>query len=91
LEITVFILKKFVLGLLEVLVLAMLVRAVLSWFDRGEPGPVLSFVLFITEPFILPIRRLCERMHWFEGFPIDMPFMITSLCLMFLQSFLMML
>ena len=90
-EITAFILKKFVLGLLEVLVLAMLVRAVLSWFDRGEPGPVLSFLLFLTEPFIMPIRRLCERMHWFEGMPFDMPFMITSLILMALQSLLIML
>ena len=88
-DIAIFILKRFVLVLLDVLMFAMLARAVISLFDRDEPGAVRSVLLFITEPFILPIRRLCERMRWFEGFPIDMPYMITAFILVLLQSLLM--
>ncbi|MBQ9760552.1 MAG: YggT family protein [Clostridia bacterium] len=86
-ETVIFILKNFVLVLLEVMQLAMLGRAIMSWFDHGE-GTVSTFLTFVTEPFILPIRRLCERMHWFENSMIDIPFFITMIIFMVLQTFL---
>ena len=85
------ILKSFVLILLDALQLAMLLRAIMSWFDRGEPGVVSSFLIFITEPIIMPIRVLCERRHWFEGVMIDIPFFLTFMVLSLLQTFLMIL
>lgn len=86
-ETVVFILKNLVLVLLDVLQLAMLGRAIMSWIDHGE-GTVSGFLTFVTEPFILPIRRLCERMRWFEGSMIDMPFFLTMIALMVLQTML---
>lgn len=81
-----FVLKNIVLVFLDVFQIAMLVRAILSWFDHGEPGTISSFLIFVTEPFILPIRRLCERMHWFEGSMVDMPFLLTMIVMMLLQT-----
>ena len=86
--VAVYLIKNTALVLISVLSIAMLVRAILSWFDRtGESG--ISVVLYtITEPVILPVRRLCERMHWFEGIPIDIPFTLTWLILMVIQVLL---
>ena len=86
--VAVYLIKNTAMILITVLELAMFARAIFSWFDRtGESG--LSVLLYtITEPVILPVRRLCERMHWFEGIPIDIPFTITWLCLMVLQVLL---
>ena len=57
--------------------LAMLLRAVLSWFplDNG----FVDFLHNVTEPFIYPIRRLFERFGWFQGVPIDISFMVSYL------------
>lgn len=87
LETVIFILKNLVLVFLDVMQIAMLARAIMSWIDRGE-GTISGFLTFVTEPFILPIRRLCERMHWFEGTMIDMPFLLTMFVFMILQTLL---
>ena len=80
--------KNIVLVFLDVLQLAFLARAILSWFNRGEAGTVYSFFVFVTEPFLLPIRRLCERMRWFEGSMLDFPFLLGIFVLMLLQTLL---
>ena len=51
-------------------------------------GGISRFLLVMTEPVIFPIRMLCERMHWFETVPIDMPFLLTMILLSLLQIFL---
>lgn len=85
-DIAIYILKFSVICLLDVLHLAMLVRALLSWIDPMQEWKISSFLYVVTEPVILPLRRLFERKHWFEGMPIDMPFMITFLLLFLLSS-----
>ncbi len=79
------------IALISVLELAMMVRAILSWFDPTGEGSVSAFLYAVTEPIIFPIRRLCEKMHWFEGLPLDIPFLLTYLVLIVLQVFLEML
>ncbi|MBQ8416636.1 MAG: YggT family protein [Clostridia bacterium] len=74
--------------LISALELCLLARAILSWFDQTGESRVSIVLYAITEPLILPIRRLCERMHWFEGLPLDMPFMLTWLILMVIQAFM---
>lgn len=83
----IYVLKSLVLVFLDVMQLAMLARAILSWFDRGE-SRISAFLFFITEPFILPVRRLCERMHWFEYSMLDVPFFMTMLLFTALQTLL---
>lgn len=74
--------------ILEVLSIALFARAIFSWFDPMHEGGVSRFLLLMTEPVIFPIRMLCERMHWFENVPIDMPFLFTMILLSLLQIFL---
>lgn len=70
--------KNVVYVALSAVQFAMLARAILSWFP--EMGGRLVDVLYaITEPFIYPIRRLFERMGWFQGSPIDISFSVTFL------------
>ena len=73
---------------LYVVDIAMLGRAVLSWFPTDGPTRIGAFLYVVTEPFILPIRNLCNRFGWFQGTPLDMPFLITSLLMMMVSSFL---
>ncbi|MBR7098878.1 MAG: YggT family protein [Clostridia bacterium] len=90
-DIAIYILKIFVIGLIDILHLAMLVRALLSWIDPMQEWKISSFLYVVTEPVILPLRRLFEKKRWFEGMPLDMPFMITFLLLFLLGSLLQML
>ena len=66
--------------------IAMLGRAVLSWIPEGNQTRVGAFLYVITEPFIMPVRGLCNRFGWFRGMPLDMPFLITALLLMLISS-----
>jgi YggT family protein len=79
------VLLRFILLMLDVISLAMLGRAVLSWFTMGEQTKIGAFLYVVTEPVILPIRNLCARFGWFQGLPMDMPFLI-SMVLMTLIS-----
>ena len=72
--------------LIDVLLFAMFVRAILSWFDPMHEWRLSGFLTMITEPVILPIRILCDKMHWFEGVPLDIPFMLSWLILMIVQT-----
>lgn len=67
--------------LLWALELCMLARAVLSWFPIREDHPLLSFLSMVTEPIILPFRRLFDRMGWFRNLPIDVSFFAACLAL----------
>ena len=84
-----YILTSTVLIIIEVLQLALLARAILSWLDPMQEWRINSFLRALTEPVIMPVRLLCERMHWFEGFPIDIPFLITMILLSVIGSVLM--
>ena len=74
--------------LLSALQFAMLARAILSWFPMEEDNVIIGFLYSITEPVILPVRVLMERLGWFQGLPIDMSFFFTFLLLSLLQTFL---
>ena len=88
LEVVLYLLKQFVLVLVEVLDLAMLIRAVLSWIDPMEEGGFSTFMVMITEPIILPFRKLCAARPWFEGSPLDVPFFMALLALILLRLLL---
>lgn len=86
--IALYLVRATAITLISVIELAMFARAILSWFDQTGESKISMFLYAVTEPVILPIRRLCERMHWFEGVPIDIPFMLTWLILMVVQLLL---
>ncbi len=85
----VYILVKFVIIFLDVMLLAMLVRAVMSWFFMGDgASPFMNFMYVITEPLIVPLRMLCARFGWFQGVPIDIPMLITTMVMCLLSLIL---
>jgi uncharacterized protein YggT (Ycf19 family) len=73
--------------LLLVIQFAMMARAILSWFPI-EPNKLTQLLDAITEPLIYPIRKLFEKMNWFQDIPLDMSFMATYLILVILIMFL---
>ena len=75
--------------LLDVVMVCMLLRAILSFVMVGdEEGPLLGILFAITEFFVAPVRAVCDRFGWFEGLPLDMAFFITAILLSVLRSFL---
>ena len=78
-ELLIFIVKHAVTLLLSFVQIAMLVRAILSWFPINNR--FVDFVYSVTEPFIYPVRRLFEKMGWFQGLPVDISFMVSYLLL----------
>ena len=84
-----YVLANTILILIDILQFAMLARAILSWLDPMQQWRISSFLRALTEPVIMPVRLLCEKMHWFEGVPIDIPFLITMILLSLIGTGLM--
>ena len=68
-------------ALLNTLQIAMLVRAVLSWFPLREDNPFVMLIHMVTEPVVAPIRALFDRFGWFRDIPIDISFLVAWLLL----------
>ncbi len=78
--------RQLVLLLLDVLDVAMLARALFSWFDPMREGRISAFLFMVTEPIIAPVRALCYKKNWFQRTPLDVPFLITIVLLMLLRG-----
>ena len=73
------------MGIVYVLDTAMFVRAIMSFFNPMGDDRISIFLTMITEPIILPFRKLCASRHWFEGSPLDVPFFMAVVALLVLQ------
>ena len=69
--------------ILNVLTIAIIGRALLSWFDPMFRTPVGRIIYEITEPIIRPIRQVVPSVGMFDLSPI-----IALLILRVLESFL---
>jgi uncharacterized protein YggT (Ycf19 family) len=67
--------------------IAMMLRAILSWFPM-DSNKFVDFLYVITEPFIVPIRALFEKMGWFRNLPIDISFFVTYILLSIISMML---
>ncbi len=63
-----------VVRLLEFLFFA---RAIMSWFIRDGSSPIYEFLYMVTEPIILPFRKLTEQFPTLRQFPIDLAFLMA--------------
>ena len=82
-----YVLVNFILIFIDVISLAMCVRAILGWFTDAE-GKFFHFLFVLTEPAIIPLRKLFHKMNWFQGTPIDVAYMFTYIVLFLLQMIL---
>ncbi len=87
-DIVIYLIRITALAVISLLSLAMMGRAILSFIDPMQEMRLSSFLITVTEPVIWPVRALCERFHWFEGLPLDVPFSITFFILMIIEVFL---
>ena len=81
-NIGVFLVLQSALLFVDVIDIAMLARMLMSFIMMGEQNGITTFLYVITEPVIMPVRALCNRLGLFRGLPFDMPFFITSVFLM---------
>lgn len=65
---------QLLLGFFE---LAMLLRCILSLFNPEEEGVLAAILFTVTEPAIMPVRALLEKLRIGEGLPIDISFLVT--------------
>ncbi len=67
--------------LLDILMLLMFLRAILSWIPDASNGPVGTFLFTVTEWVIMPVRNVFEMLNINTAFPIDIPFFVTFILL----------
>ena len=80
-EYIMFVIVRAVRALLLGLEIAMLLRAILSWFPIDEDNRFLNLLYCITEPIIMPVRALLEKLGWFQDLPLAMSFFFTYILL----------
>ena len=83
----IYVLVNFVLFFIEILTFAMLIRAILSWVSDGT-SKLSRFLYVLTEPAIMPVRKLLFKMNWLQNSPIDFSFTITCFVLLFIEMIL---
>ena len=82
-----YVLVSFAVMFIDVLTLAMTVRAILSWFFDGD-GVIIRFLYVFTEPALMPLRKLFYKMNWFQDVPIDLSFTFTFIALFLIETLL---
>lgn len=75
------------IALINVIMLAMMARAIMSWFV-DEDNAVLNFLYSMTEPIIMPMRKLLQKYNGTSAFPLDMSFFVTYILLLVLRTLL---
>ena len=69
------IVQNTVLIFLSVLEFSILARAVLSLFMAE--GLIIDILHAFTEPFLLPVRKLFEKLNLFQNMPLDFSGMVV--------------
>lgn len=82
-----YVLVQFVINFLDVLLIAMLIRAIVSWFFEGD-NKFIRFVFVLTEPTIIPFRKLFYKMNWFQETPVDAAFGFSMIGMLLIQMLL---
>ena len=83
----IYVLVNFALFFIEIIGFAMMIRALLSFFTDGS-GKFSQFLYVITEPAIMPIRKLLVKKNWLQDSPIDFSFTLTILALLAIELLL---
>ena len=66
----------------------MLIRAICSWFPSIRDTGFFRFIYSITEPPLVPIRKVLNNIGWVRRFPLDLSFLALYLLLELVSSML---
>ena len=72
---------------ISALSLAMFLRVILQFFVADD-NKFIIFCYAVTEPFIIPIRVIMEKLNVGQNSPIDIPFFIAYIFITILQMLL---
>ena len=78
-EAALYILRTVSFYFLMALLAAMFARAIFSWLPLSGDNKIENAAYIITEPFIIPVRFILERIEWVKNAPIDVSFFVTFL------------
>lgn len=81
----IYVLVNFVLFFIDIISIAMCIRAILGWFVVDNSGKFMHFLYVLTEPAIMPLRKLFYKLNWFQNSPFDMAYMFTYMVLFLIQ------
>ena len=76
-------LAEIIFLVLNVMTIALIGRAILSWFDPGLRWPISRVLYDVTEPIVAPVRSVMPR----TGF-IDLSFFVALILLQLLRRLL---
>jgi YggT family protein len=63
-------LLTFIELLFNILQFAIIIRALLSWFNPREDNPLVRILFDITEPILAPLRRIVPRLGMVDITPL---------------------
>ena len=72
-------LRVFVDVLFQILIFAILIDALISWFPIPPTSPIVRILDDITEPILAPLRRVVPRLGMFDITPIVAMFLLEIL------------
>jgi YggT family protein len=75
----------FVSTLIYILNFAIIIRALMSWFNPSPDNPIVRFVIEITEPVLAPLRRIVPRIGMIDITPI-VAILLMNVILQVLES-----
>ena len=67
--------------MLNMVMIAMSVRVILSWFVNTEESKLFAITYVISEPIVVPVRFLFYKLNLFQQTPMDISFLVTYLLL----------
>ena len=70
---------------LDVLALAMAIRALMSWFVDDD-NALYQMLIYITEPIIIPFRMLLSHFEWVRTCPMDVAYLVTIIVISIISS-----
>ena len=63
------VIRNFVEILVQVLVIAIFLRAIISWFRLAPDNPIQVILVQVTEPILSPLRRVVPSLGMFDLTP----------------------
>lgn len=79
---------SFIAAILNLISLAMLARMIVSLIFGPEESRLSTFLVCVTEPFIMPVRFIMAKLNVLQNSPIDWSFTFAYLVIMLLRFIL---
>ena len=74
----IYIIKKTVYYLVRVILIMMFARALSSWLTTDEDSKLTAFLYAVTEPFVIPVRMLVDKIEALRNLPMDISSCLPS-------------